>query len=119
MVLLKIEEIEFPNKDGKVLPQKKTIKIDNEDKEVEVLPFIEQEFDEVMKKINSKDEKEGTLFVNKTIIEKIVNPKITEENIKFVKPLAKAELLKAVLIATGINKEQIDETKITENVKKE
>ena len=110
--MLKIEEIEFANEGGKVLPVKQIIELDGVNKEVKVLPFIEDEFDVVLEKINSKNNGEGREFINTTLVNKVVEPKVSSETVKFMKPILKAKLLKAILKATGVDEGSIKEKQI-------
>lgn len=112
MEILKIEEIEFRNKDGKVLEIEQQIEVDGVLKMVKVLPFIEDEFEMVVSKINSKNEAENREFINKVLVDKMVEPAVNSSNVKFMKPILKAKLLKAILKATGIGDESIKEAKI-------
>lgn len=109
MEMLKLEEIEFPNENGKLMGIKETIVIKDVKKQIKLYPFTSEEFEEALKQINANKDDGGT-FVNTTLISKIIEPLITKENIRFVKPILKAKLLKAILKATGIDEAEIKET---------
>ena len=109
MEMLKLEEIEFPNENGKLIGIKETIVIKDVKKQIKLYPFTSEEFEEALKQINANKDDDGT-FVNTTLISKIIEPVITKENIRFVKPILKAKLLKAILKATGIDEAEIKET---------
>ena len=106
MELVRKEDLLFPHtEDGKALPEE--VEVKELGGKVKVLPVLPNEWGALAEKAQSMAESNED-FDGMIIKKQVVEPKLAEEEIKFLKPQAKAAIAKAVLRVSGFPVESVE-----------
>ena len=119
MALLKIEDAVHKHEGDKLLPVKSELidwPVEDDVVEIEAIPFMPSEVEAFQRKLgeSKKDnqteeefDKEKEEWFSDILIEKITKPKFTKVDIKFLKPLEQASIIKTLMVISGVPKERI------------
>jgi len=106
------------NDKEELLPVDIEIKIKKVTAKVSIIPMTKGEIDEMrnkalvnkkLTKTNKEESEKNQIQQDKDLIlNHIINPKFDEKDIKFLKPKETVELTKAIMIASGFEREEVE-----------
>jgi len=107
--MLKAEDMTFHRgEDGNLLPQEVTLDTLKDKPIVKIRPLSRGKLQEIYQKATSKDIKEKLEADSQTLIEGLVEPKLTEEQIKDLKPqFANAISIAIMALSLGITQDEV------------
>lgn len=111
MVEIKKETLIFARgEDGKLLPQEVELKSIDGTPSIKVKPLTRGKLQEIYQKATSEDAEEKVKADNDVIVNGLISPKLTEEDINDMKPQMALAVTQAILaISLGISQKEIGE----------